>query len=167
MCFHTPKFLSLNEKAKSFNQILRVRRKVLFLCIRYFLLGYKLLKSKIFWIALFLLMFIPMAITFAFADDYIRILRIALSSLRYRSADLILSDILFFEAGFFLVLGAMFAGTVLYLSWSPGWMALFVDPVFHWRLVKKVREIPAALLLGFLVMGIGIIYILVAVTVTL
>ena len=126
-----------------------------------------MLKSKIFWIALFLLMFIPMAITFAFADDYISILRIALRSLKYRFASLILSDILFFEAGFLLVLGAMFSGTVLYLSWSPGWMALFVDPVFHWRLVKKVREIPAALLLGFLVMGIGIIYILVAVTVTL
>jgi hypothetical protein len=126
-----------------------------------------MLKSKIFWIALVLLMCIPMAITFTFADDYIPILRIALSALRYRAPNLILSDILFFEAGFFLVFGAMFAGTVLYLSWSPGWMALFVDPVFHWKLIKKVREIPTALLLGVLVMVMGIAYILMAVMVTL
>ena len=107
-----------------------------------------MLKSKIFWIALVLLMCIPVAVTFAFADDYIPILRITLSSLRYRASNLILSDVLFFGAGFFLVFGAKFAGTVLYLSWRPGWMALFVDPVFHWKLVRKVREIPAALLLG-------------------
>ena len=46
-------------------------------------------------------------------------------------------------------------------------MALFVDPVFRWRIIKKEREIPAALILGFLVMGTGIIYILAAVIVTL
>ena len=126
-----------------------------------------MLKSKIFWIALILLMFIPMVITFAFADYYIPILQIALVGLRYRSPNLILSDILFFEAGLFLFFGAMFSGVVLYLSWSPGWMALFVDPVFHWKIVKKEREIPAALLLGFIIIGMGIIYILSSITVAL
>jgi hypothetical protein len=126
-----------------------------------------MVKSKIFWVALTLLMLVPMVITFAFADAYIPLLQIALSSLRYRSASLILSDILFFEAGFFLVFGAMLAGAVLYLSWSPGWMALFVDPVFHWRIIKKERDIPAALLLGFLVIGMGVIYIIAAAIITL
>ena len=126
-----------------------------------------MMKSKIFWIAFTLLMFVPMVSTFAFADDYIPLLQIALSSLRYLSANMVLSDVLFSEAGFFLVFEAMLAGAVLYLSWSPGWMALFVDPVFHWRIIKKEREIPAALFLGFLVIGMGIIYILAAVIVTL
>jgi hypothetical protein len=126
-----------------------------------------MLKSKIFWFALTLLMFVPMVITFAFADDYIPILQIALSSLRYQSTTLILSDILFFEAGFFVVFGAMLAGAVLYLSWSPGWMAVFVDPVFHWRIIKKEREIPAALIIGFLVICMGIIYIITAAIITL
>ena len=126
-----------------------------------------MMKSKIFWIALTLPLFVPMVITFAFSDDYIPLLQIGLSSLRYQSANIVLSNVLFFEAGFFLVFGAMLAGAVLYLSWSPGWMALFVDPVFRWRIIKKEREIPAALILGFLVMGTGIIYILAAVIVTL
>ena len=126
-----------------------------------------MLKSKIFWFALTLIMFVPMVITFAFADDYIPILQIALSSLRYRSATLILSDILFLEAGFFVVFGAMLAGAVLYLAWSPGWMSLFVDPVFHWRIIKKERETPSALIIGFLVICIGIIYIITAAIITL
>lgn len=126
-----------------------------------------MIKSRFFWIALVLLMLIPLVITLAFADDYIPILQIALSGWRYRSPNLILSDIFFFEAGFFLIFGAMLAGAVLYLSWSPGWMALFVDPVFHWKIIKKEREIPAALLLGFLVIGMGIVYILASVIVTL
>ena len=126
-----------------------------------------MLKSKIFWIALILLMFVPMTITFAFLDQYVPILQSALAAWRHRSANLILSDILFFEAGFFLFFGALLAGAVLYLAWSPGWMALFVDPVFHWKIVKKEREIPSALILGFLIMIIGISYISAAIIVAL
>jgi len=46
-------------------------------------------------------------------------------------------------------------------------MALFVDPVFNWKIVKKEREIPAALILGLLIIAIGIIYISAAIIVTL
>jgi len=126
-----------------------------------------MLRSKIFWIALLLLLLVPMTLTFVLANNYIPFLQTALRSLRNRPADLILSDILFYEAGFFLILGAMVAGAVLYLSWSPGWMALFVDPVFHWRLVKKEREIPAALIIGFMIIAVGIVYISAAIAITL
>ena len=126
-----------------------------------------MLRSKIFWIAFILLLLFPMALTFVLANNYIPFLQTALRSLRNRPADLILSDILFYEAGFFLILGAMVAGAVLYLSWSPGWMALFVDPVFHWRLVKKEREIPAALIIGFMIIAVGIVYISAAIAITL
>ena len=126
-----------------------------------------MLRSKIFWIAFLLLLLVPMALTFVLANNYIPFLQTALRSLRNRPADLILSDILFYEAGFFLIMGAMVAGAVLYLSWSPGWMALFVDPVFHWRLVKKENEIPAALIIGFMIIAVGIFYISAAIAITL
>jgi len=130
-------------------------------------LDYELLKSKIFWVVLILLMFVPMVITFVFADYYIPILQTVLQGWRYRSDNLILSDILFYEAGFFLIFGAMLAGTVLFLAWKPDRLALFVEPVFRWTIIEKEREIPAALLLGLLLIGIGIIYISVSVMVTL
>ena len=57
-----------------------------------------MLKSKIFWITLIPLMFVPMVITFAFADNYIPILQSDLFGWSYRSENLILSDVLFYEA---------------------------------------------------------------------
>jgi len=63
--------------------------------------------------------------------------------------------------------GAVFAGAVLYLAWRPDRLKLFVDPVFHWKIVRNEREIPAALLVGLILIAIGIIYILAAITVTL
>lgn len=113
------------------------------------------------------LLFVPMLIDFVYINDYLPILRVAFPFWSERSDIYILSDILFFEGGFFLVFGAVFAGAVLYLAWSPGWMALFVDPVFHWKIVKREREIPAALIFGLLMIAIGTIYILAAIIVTL
>jgi amino acid transporter len=46
-------------------------------------------------------------------------------------------------------------------------VALFVKQVFHWRTVKKAREIPAALIVGLILIGVGIIYISIAIVVTL
>ncbi len=126
-----------------------------------------MLKSKIFWIILIPLMFVPMVITFIFADDYIPILQNLLLGWRYRSYNLILSDILFYEAGLFFVIGAMLAGAVLFLAWKPDRLALFLEPVFRWTIIEKEREIPAALLLGLLLIAMGIVYILASVIVML
>jgi hypothetical protein len=125
------------------------------------------LKSNIWWMLFVFLLFVPMLIDFVYLNDYLPILRIAFPFWSDRSALYVLSDVLFFEGGFFLIFGAAFAGVVLYLAWSPGWMSLFVNPVFRWKIVKKEREIPASLILGLLIIAIGVIYISAAVMVTL
>jgi hypothetical protein len=125
------------------------------------------LKSDLWWMLFVFLLFVPMLIDFVYLNDCLSILRTAFPFWSERSAIYILSDILFFEAGFFLIFGAMFAGVVLYLAWSPGWMALFVDPVFHWKIVKKEREIPASLVAGLIIIAVGVVYILAAILVTL
>lgn len=76
-------------------KFLRSERQVLSKFSFYNLLDYELLKSKIFWGVLISLMFVPMIITFIFSDDYIPILQSALQSWRFRSDNLILSDIHF------------------------------------------------------------------------
>ena len=121
-----------------------------------------MLKSKIFYITIILLMFIPMVITFAFKDELVTVF-----PNDFRPDNYILSDILFFEAGFFLVFGGMLAGAVLFIGWKPDRLALFLEPVFRWTIIKKEREIPAALLLGLLLICMGIIYISASVIVTL
>ena len=140
-------------------KLLRSERKVIIKYSFYDILDYELLKSKIFWIVVIPLMFVPMVITFIFTDDYIPIVQSVLPGWRYRSYNLILSDILFYEAGFFFVFGAMLAGAVLFLAWKPDRLALFVEPVFRLTIIEKEREIPAALLLGLLLIAMGIVYI--------
>ena len=126
-----------------------------------------MLKSKIFWITLIPLMFIPMVITFAFTDNYIPILQSDLFGWSYTSENLILSDVLFYEAGFFLFFGAMLAGAVLFLAWKADRCLLFAEPVFRWKIIKKERDFPAALLLDLLLIGMGIIYISASIMTTL
>lgn len=144
-----------------------MREKTSYLGIAYILLVNYMLKSKIFWGALILLLFVPMAITFVFADNYIPILQSDLFGWSYRSDNLILSDILFYEAGFFLIFGAMLAGAVLFLAWKPDRLSMFVEPVFRWTIIKKEREVSVALLLGLLLIAMGIIYISASIIVTL
>jgi hypothetical protein len=127
----------------------------------------EMLKSKIFWITLIPLMFVPMVITFAFADNYIPILQSDLFVWSYRSENLILSDVLFYEAGFFLFFGAMLAGAVLFLAWKADRCLLFAEPVLRWKIIKKERDFPAALLLDLLLIGMGIIYISASIMTTL
>ena len=123
-----------------------------------------MLKSKIFWGALVSLMFVPMVITFTFAKNLIATFQ---NEWNFRPGNYILSDILFYEAGFFLLFGAMLAGAVLFLSWKTDRLALFVEPVFRLKIIQKEREIPAALLLGLLMIIIGIIYVSASITITL
>jgi hypothetical protein len=125
------------------------------------------MKSDLWWLLLVFLLFVPMLIDFVYLNDYLPILRSTFPFWSERSAIYILSDILFFEAGFFLIFGAAFAGAVLYIAWSPGWMSLFVDPVFHWKIVKREREIPASLVVGLIIIAIGMVYILAAIIITL
>jgi hypothetical protein len=125
------------------------------------------LKSHLWWMLFVLLLFVPMLIDSVYLNDYLPILRTAFPFWGERSAIYILSDFLFLEAGFFLIFGAVFAGTVIYLAWSPGWMALFVDPVFHWKIVKKEREIPASLVAGLVIIAVGVVYMSAAILATL
>ena len=125
-----------------------------------------MLKSKIFWVALILLMFVPMVVTFSFADDLVAVFRNNLGDWNLRPDDYILSDILFYEAGFFLAFGAMLAGAVFFLGWKTDRLGLFVEPVFRWTIIGKEREIPAALLLGLLLIFVGVVYISASIAIT-
>ena len=125
------------------------------------------LKRNIWWMLFVFLLFVPMLIDFVYLNDYLPILQTAFPFWSEKSPIYILSDILFFEGGFLLILGAVFAGAVIYLAWKPDRLKLFVDTVFHWKIVKKEREIPAALIVGLILIAIGIIYISAAIIVNL
>jgi len=61
-----------------------------------------MVKNKVAWITLIVLMFVPMIITFTFSDTLISTFQ---DEWNYRTGNYILSDLLFYEAGFFFVFG--------------------------------------------------------------
>jgi hypothetical protein len=125
------------------------------------------LKNNIYWIILILLVLSPIAIDAAVVSNYLPILQELFPFWKHRPTYLVLSDILFLEGGLFLFFGALIAGVVMYNAWSPGRLALFIKQVFDWEIVRKAREIPASLIVGLILIGAGIIYILAAIIVTL
>ena len=81
-----------------------------------------------------------MIITFAFSDYLISIFQGDLFGWNYMSENVISNDVLFFEVGFFLIFGAMLAEAVMFISWKPDRLGLFVEPVFGWTLIKKKEK---------------------------
>ena len=121
-----------------------------------------------YWIIFILLVLSPIVIDVAFIFNYLPILQRLFPFWEYRPTYLVLSDILFFEGGLFLVIGALLAGVILYNAWVPDVLrAGFTKSIFNWKLVRKGREISPALKIGLILIGAGIIYILAAIIVTL
>ncbi len=73
----------------------------------------KKLRSIVWLLVFVLVLFVPMILEFVYLNDYASALQRALSFWRNRSATLLLSDLLFFEGGAFLLFGALIAGTIL------------------------------------------------------
>ena len=133
-------------------------------------LGKNLKKLKGFvWLTVFVLvLFVPMILEFVFLNDYAPVLRRVLSFWKNRSTILLLSDILFLEGGFFLIFGALFAGVILYNAWVPTDVrkAQFTEYIWNWKVISKERGLTTGALAGLIIIGVGLIYIAVAIVIT-
>jgi hypothetical protein len=124
--------------------------------------------KKAYWIIFILLMLSPIAIDAHLVFNYLPILQESFPFWKYKPTHFVLSDILFVEGALLLVAGAVLAGFTLYTMVVPGKLQVtYVKSVFDWKTIKKEHEIPPALKIGLILIGVGIIYILAAVIVTL
>ena len=122
-----------------------------------------------YWIAVFVLFtFSFITVDFAMVSAYLPILQESYLSWEDKSANFILSDILFIEGALLLVAGAVFAGFSLYTMVVPGKLTwAYVKSVFNWETIKKEHEASSTLKIGLILLGTGIVGILAAVIVTL
>ena len=113
-------------------------------------------------------MFVPMVVNFAFLPDIANIAQSLFPFWGNRSATLILSDILFVEAGVFLVCGALVGGVTLYNAWVPTDVrkAQFTGYIWSWKRLKEERNFPTGLLVSIILIVVGIIYLSTAFIVT-
>lgn len=86
-----------------------------------------------------------------------------------RPASVLLSDILFIEGGVLLVFGALIAGVILYNSWAALDVrkVQFTEYIWNWKKIREERNSPAGVIVGLTILAAGIVYILVAVAVSL
>jgi hypothetical protein len=117
------------------------------------------------WTLFVILLFAPMIAEFVFASDILPVAQRIFPFWENKPVTVFLSDILFFEAGVFIVFGALIAGTILYNSWAnlDVRKVQFTEYIWNWRKIKEERNSPKGLTLGLTLFAIGIIYVLVAI----
>jgi predicted transporter len=117
------------------------------------------------WVLFVFLLFTPMIAEFVFVSDILPVAQRIFPFWKSKPIPVFLSDILFFEAGVFIVFGALIAGTILYNSWAnlDVRKVQFTEYIWNWRKIKEERNSPTGLTLGLTLLAIGIIYVLVAI----
>lgn len=126
--------------------------------------------KKMYWVVVFLLFtFCLIAVDSVIVNNYLQVLQ---ESYLWedKSANFILSDILFIEGALLLVAGAVFAGFSLYtMVIRPSDKLKYDDvkSVFNWETIKKEQAESSTMKIGLVLLGVGIVCIVVAVLVTL
>lgn len=126
--------------------------------------------KKAYWVVVFLLFtFCLIAVNYVIVNNYLQVLQ---ESYLWedKSANLVLSDILFIEGALLLVAGAVFAGFSLYtMVMRPSDKLKYDDvkSVFNWETIKKEQAESSTIKIGLVLLGVGIVCIVVAVLVTL
>ena len=117
----------------------------------------------------FLVLFTPLILEFIYIEDIAPSIQGAFSFWRNRSTTLLLSDLLFFEGGAFILFGALIAGTILYNAWVPSDVrrAQFTEYIWNWKVIDKERGSTIGALPGLILIGAGIIYIIFGILITL
>ena len=104
----------------------------------------------------------------AFVNDYFPVLKSVFQGLTYKPIHYVLSDLLFFEGAVFLIFGAFLAGVNLYKMVVPGYFkADYAKTILNRKLLQRETRISPTLIIGLVLLGTGIIYVIVAILVTL
>ena len=123
---------------------------------------------RVFVLILFvLLLFTPMIVEYFYASDIVPILQKLFPLWEDKPVAVVLSDVLFIEAGGLVLFGALIAGTILYISWAnlDVRKVQFTEYIWSWRQMKEERDSPAGLVFGIVLLAVGIVYVVAAVIV--
>ena len=119
------------------------------------------------WVLFVFLLFTPMIAESVFASDILPVAQRIFPFWNNKSVAVFLSDVLFLEAGVFIVFGTLISGVILYNSW----LALddrrvqFTEYIWNLRKVREERNFPTGLMAGLVVLAVGAFYVLAAILV--
>ena len=76
---------------------------------------------------------------------------------------------LFLQGGALIMLGALVAGVILYNAWSTTGLLFrkYVSAIWNTKVMKEERRSPTGLVTGLILIGMGIVYIVIGISITL
>ena len=126
-------------------------------------------RNIIFLFVFIILLFVPMILECIYVDGFASTFQNILPYWANRSTTLFLSDMLFLQGGAFILLGALVAGVILYTAWGTNRLLFrkYISSIWSTKVMKEERRAPTGLAIGLILIGVGIAYILVGITITL
>ena len=117
------------------------------------------------WALFVFLLFTPMIAESVFASNILPIAQRVFPFWNNKPVTVFLSDVLFLEAGVFIVFGALISGVILYNSWAALDVrkVQFTEYIWNLRQLREERNFPPGLIVGLAVLTVGIIYVLAAI----
>jgi hypothetical protein len=110
-----------------------------------------------------------MILEFIYLDDFALAIQRVFSFWRNRSTTLLLSDMLFLQGGALILFGALVAGVILYNAWGTTRLLFrkYISSIWNQKVMESERRSPKGLLVGLILIGAGIAYIVVGIIITI
>jgi hypothetical protein len=117
------------------------------------------------WVLFVILLFTPMIAESVFASDILPFAQRIFPFWDNKPVTVFLSDVLFLEAGVFIVFGALISGAILYNSWAALDVrkVQFTEYIWNLRQMRRERNFPTGLIIGLVFLAVGITYVLAAI----
>ena len=117
------------------------------------------------WVLFVFLFFTPMIAESVFASDILPFAQRIFPFWDNKPVTVFLSDVLFLEAGVFIVFGALISGAILYNSWAALDVrkVQFTEYIWNLRQMREERNFPTGLIIGLVFLAVGITYVLAAI----
>ena len=117
------------------------------------------------WVLFVILLFTPMIAESVFASDILPFAQRIFPFWDNKPVTFFLSDVLFLEAGVFIVFGALISGAILYNSWAALDVrkVQFTEYIWNLRQMREERNFPTGLIIGLVFLAVGITYVLAAI----
>jgi len=116
-----------------------------------------------------LILFTPLIIEYIFIEDFVLTIQRIFTYYRDKTATLVFSDMLFLQGGALILIGVLVAGVILYNAWGTTNLLFrkYIPQIWNTKVMEQERRAPVGVLAGLILIGVGIIYIITGVSITL
>ena len=116
-----------------------------------------------------LILLIPLILEYTFREDFVLIIQKIFTFWRNRTTTVVLSDMMFLQGGVLILIGTLVTGVILYNAWGTTQLLFrkYISSIWNTKVMAQERRSPVGVLAGLIIIGVGIIYIIIGIIITL